>query len=312
MQNEKTNEEWFFVHQKEKTRMKYNLSDKRTIDRLLSEAGFTFKKSLGQNFLTDPSVCPAMAEAAADRDTGVIEIGPGIGVLTAELAEVAKKVVTIELDERLRPILAKTLADYPNVTVLFADAMKLDLAALIAEQFADCKRVTVCANLPYYITSPILMALLERRLPVETITVMVQKEAAERLCAPIPDRAAGAVTLAAAYYAEREILFSVPRESFTPAPKVESAVIRFTVRENPAFPVSDEKLFFRLIRGAFEHRRKTLVNSVSASGVIPKERLCAAIEAVGLSTTVRAEALQMEDFAALTEFFKNGVDNRCL
>ncbi len=281
--------------------MKYDLSNSRTIKQILSEAGFTFKKSLGQNFLTDGSVCPAMAEAAADSNTGVLEIGPGIGVLTAELAEVAKKVVAIELDERLRPVLKKTLEEYKNASVIFSDVMKLDLSALIKEQFSDCDRVAVCANLPYYITSPILMMLLEGHLPINSITVMVQKEAAERLCAEIPGRSVGAVTLAAAYYAEREILFSVPRGSFTPSPNVDSAVIHFTLRPESPVKVADEKKLFRVIRGAFEHRRKTLVNSVSAAGVVSKENLIAALEQVGISPTVRAEELTLEQFAALSE-----------
>ena len=281
--------------------MKYDLSNKRTIEKLLSEAGFTFKKSLGQNFLTDPSVCPAMAEAAADADTGVIEIGPGIGVLTVELAEIAKKVIAVELDERLRPILAKTLEDYPNASVIFSDVLKLDLKKLIEDEFSHCKRVTICANLPYYITSPIIMSLLESRLPVESITVMVQKEAAERLTADIPGRAVGAVTLAAAFYAERELLFGVPRGSFTPSPNVDSAVIQFAVRQTPAAEVRDEKMLFRLIRGAFEHRRKTLVNSVSAAGVVSKQALTEALEKLSIPLTVRAEQLSLEQFAALAD-----------
>ena len=281
--------------------MKYDLSNKRTIEKLLSEAGFTFKKSLGQNFLTDPSVCPAMAEAAADADTGVIEIGPGIGVLTVELAEIAKKVIAVELDERLRPILANTLEDYPNASVIFSDVLKLDLKKLIEDEFSHCKRVTICANLPYYITSPIIMSLLESRLPVESITVMVQKEAAERLTADIPGRAVGAVTLAAAFYAERELLFGVPRGSFTPSPNVDSAVIQFAVRQTPAAEVRDEKMLFRLIRGAFEHRRKTLVNSVSAAGVVSKQALTEALEKLGIPLTVRAEQLSLEQFAALAD-----------
>ena len=281
--------------------MKYDLSNKRTIEKLLSEAGFTFKKSLGQNFLTDPSVCPAMAEAAADADTGGIEIGPGIGVLTVELAEIAKKVIAVELDERLRPILAKTLEDYPNASVIFSDVLKLDLKKLIEDEFSHCKRVTICANLPYYITSPIIMSLLESRLPVESITVMVQKEAAERLTADIPGRAVGAVTLAAAFYAERELLFGVPRGSFTPSPNVDSAVIQFAVRQTPAAEVRDEKMLFRLIRGAFEHRRKTLVNSVSAAGVVSKQALTEALEKLGIPLTVRAEQLSLEQFAALAD-----------
>ena len=281
--------------------MKYDLSNKRTIEKLLSEAGFTFKKSLGQNFLTDPSVCPAMAEAAADSETGVIEIGPGIGVLTVELAEIAKRVIAVELDERLRPILAKTLEDYPNASVIFSDVLKLDLKKLIEEEFKDCKRVTVCANLPYYITSPIIMSLLESRLPVDSITVMVQKEAADRLIAKIPSREVGAVTLAAAFYAEGEFLFDVPRNSFTPAPNVDSAVIQFKIRSSVAAEVGDEKLFFRLIRGAFEHRRKTLVNSVSAAGVVSKENLTAALTELDIPLTIRAEQLTLEQFAKLSD-----------
>ena len=281
--------------------MKYSLSDKRTIDKLLSEAGFTFKKSLGQNFLTDPSVCPEMAAAAADSETGVIEIGPGIGVLTVELAEIAKKVIAVELDERLRPILAKTLADYPNASVIFSDVLKLDLKKLIEEEFKDCKRVTICANLPYYITSPIIMSLLESRLNVESITVMVQKEAAERLCAKIPSREVGAVTLAAAFYAEREFLFGVERECFTPSPNVDSAVIQFKIKQSVDTKVKNEKTLFRLIRGAFEHRRKTLVNSVSASGVVSKEKLTAALNELEIPLTVRAEQLSLEQFAALSD-----------
>ncbi len=281
--------------------MIYNLSDKATIKRILSEAGFTFKKSLGQNFLTDPFVCPEMANAAADSETGVIEIGPGIGVLTVELAKIAKKVIAVELDERLRPILAKTLEDFKNTSVIFSDVLKLDLSEIIEKNFSDCKRVTICANLPYYITSPIIMSLLESRLPVESITVMVQKEAAERLCADIPGRDVGAVTLSAEYYAERKFLFHVPRESFTPSPNVDSAVIQFKLRKEFDVKVSDEKKLFRLIRGAFEHRRKTLVNSVSASLKVPKEAILKSLESLGIASTVRAEQISLEQFAKLSD-----------
>lgn len=292
--------------------MKYDLSDRRTIDRLLNDAGFTFKKSLGQNFLTDSTVCPAMAEASADGDTGVIEIGPGIGVLTVELAQIAKKVIAIELDERLRPILNKTLEDYDNAKVIFSDVLKIDLKKLIEEEFKDCSRVTICANLPYYITSPIIMSLLENRLPVESITVMVQKEAAERLCAEIPSRAVGAVTLAAAFYAERELLFGVPRSSFTPSPNVDSAVIQFKIKKSVAADVKDEKMLFRLIRGAFEHRRKTLVNSVCAAGVVSKEVLSNALNKLNISPTVRAEQLTLEEFALLCDEIINREEpNKC-
>lgn len=282
--------------------MKYNLSQKSTIEKILKNAGFTFKKSLGQNFLTDPFVCPEMAAASADCETGVLEIGPGIGVLTAELCEVAKKVVTIELDERLRPVLAETLSDFDNVKVIFGDAMKLNLHQIIEENFSDCKRVAVCANLPYYITSPIIMMLLESRLPIESITVMIQKEAAERLSADIPSRNAGAVTLSAAFYAESSILFNVGRNSFTPAPNVDSAVIKLNIRKTPPVSVISEKELFKLIRAAFTHRRKTLVNSVSACGIAEKGKILSALESLNLKETARAEELSLEQFAALSDF----------
>lgn len=281
--------------------MKYNLSEKKTIEKLLAKAGFTFKKSLGQNFLTDPFVCPQMAQASADGETGVLEIGPGIGVLTAELGEVAKKVVAVELDERLRPVLAETLADYPNVKVIFGDAMKLDLLKIIKENFADCKRVTVCANLPYYITSPVIMMLLESKLPVESITVMIQKEAADRLCAEIPGRNVGAVTLSAAYYSKGNILFQVGRESFTPVPNVDSTVIRLDIRKEPPVKVKSEKALFNLIKAAFTHRRKTFVNSVSSFGGIQKEKVVSALDALEIKPTVRAEELSLEQFAAISD-----------
>lgn len=281
--------------------MKYNLSDKSTIDRLLSAHQFSFKKSLGQNFLTNPTVCPRMAALAAGPDTGVLEIGPGIGVLTVALAGQAKRVVAIELDERLRPVLAETLAEYQNTEVVFGDALKLDLKSLITEKFADCSRVTVCANLPYYITSPVIMALLEQRLPIESITVMIQKEAAERLCAEIPGRAVGAITLAADYYCERQVQFQVSRGSFTPAPKVDSTVLTLTLRKTPPVLVKDETVLFALIRAAFIHRRKTFVNSVSACGLCPKDRLTAFLQQAGLPPTVRAEQLRFADFGALSD-----------
>ncbi len=277
------------------------LSDQKNIRKILEAGGFTFKKSLGQNFLIDPTVCPAMADAACDGETGVIEIGPGAGVLTAELAKRAKRVVSIELDERLRPVLAKTLAEFNNIELIFADAMKIDLKKVISEHFADCKRVTVCANLPYYITSPIIMMLLESRLPIDSITVMVQKEAAERLCAVVGNRQSGAVTVAVRYYAESEILFSVPRESFLPSPNVDSSVIRLNICENPPIEVSDEKRFFRLVKACFAQRRKTLCNTVSNTMGVSKEKLVSALDQIGLPPTVRGEQLTMEQLAALSE-----------
>lgn len=280
------------------------LSDIKTVEGLLKSAGFSFKKSLGQNFLIDDSVCPRMAKAACDENTGVLEIGPGIGVLTAELSKIAKKVVAIELDERLKKILPKTLADCDNVEVIFGDAMKLDLEKIINEHFADCEKVAVCANLPYYITSPIIMMLLEKKLPIESITVMVQKEAAERLCAEVGSREAGAVTAAVSFYAEKEILFEVSRKSFMPAPNVDSAVIKLNILPEPPIKVTDEKKFFSLVKACFAQRRKTLVNTVSNTLGIEKETLRNALLELGLSDTVRGEALTMEELAKLSEKIK--------
>lgn len=277
------------------------LSDKKSVSRILESGGFTFKKSLGQNFLIDGSVCPAMAEAACDGETGVIEVGPGAGVLTAELAKRAKRVTAIELDGRLRPILEKTLAGFGNASIIFADVMKTDLSALIKERFSDCSRVTVCANLPYYITSPVIMSLLESRLPVESITVMVQKEAAQRLCAEVGSRDAGAVTAAVSYYAESEILFEVPRSSFLPPPKVDSAVIQLKIREKPPVEVLDERFFFKVVKACFAQRRKTLVNTVSSTLGADKEKLRRALADMGLEPTVRGEALSLRQLAGLSD-----------
>ena len=277
-----------------------NLSDINTVRSLLQKNGFTFKKSLGQNFLINPDVCPEMAAAACDKNTGVIEIGPGIGVLTAELSARAKRVVAIELDERLKKILPVTLAECDNVEIIYGDVMKTDLKGLIAEKFADCERVAVCANLPYYITSPIVMGLLESRLPIDSITVMVQKEAAERLCAEVGTRDAGAVSVAVSYYSEPEILFEVKRDSFMPPPKVDSAVIKLNIRNNPPVAVKDEAKFFRLVKASFAQRRKTLVNTLSNTLSIDKEGIKKALSALGLSETVRGERLTLEELAELS------------
>ena len=278
------------------------LTDVSYIRDVLDRHGFHFSKKLGQNFLINPSVCPRMAEACgATPEGGVLEIGPGIGVLTRELAQRAGKVVAIELDDRLPPVLAETLAGLDNVSFIWGDCMKLDLPAVLKEQFGD-RPVAVCANLPYYITSPIVMMLLESRLPVENVTVMVQKEAAQRLCAVPGTREAGAVTLAVQYYAEAETLFGVSRGSFMPAPNVDSAVIRLSIRKEPPCAVADERHMFRLIRAGFNQRRKTLLNSLTAAGH-GKADIAAALKAAGLSPTARAEELTLTDWAALSNAF---------
>ena len=281
-----------------------NLSDVKTIESILKPAGFDFKKSLGQNFLINDAICPAMAEAACDKNTGVLEIGPGIGVLTVELSKAAKRVVAIELDERLRKILPKTLCNCDNVEVIFGDAMKLDLSKIIAEKFSDCQRVCVCANLPYYITSPIIMMLLESRLPIENITVMVQKEAAQRLCAEVGSRESGAITVAVNYYAEPEILFSVNKDSFLPPPKVDSAVIKLNVSKKPPVKVDNEKKFFALVKAAFAQRRKTFVNTVANTTELSKDEIQNALLSLNLSPTVRSEQLKMEELAELSNILK--------
>jgi 16S rRNA (adenine1518-N6/adenine1519-N6)-dimethyltransferase len=276
------------------------LTNISTVREILSRHGFTFSKALGQNFLINPSVCPRMADAAVtDDNTGVLEIGPGIGVLTNELLKRAKKVVAVELDKRLIPVLDETLGEYDNLKVINADVMELDLHRLIAEEFPGM-RVAVCANLPYYITSPILMKLLEERLPIESVTVMVQKEAADRLCAAEGSRDSSAITAAVRYYAEPELLFRVSSGSFMPAPKVDSSVIRLTLREPDCRP-RDEKQMFRVIKAAFAMRRKTVLNSISASMSLDKGELSAILERAGVDPAARAEKLTLCDFAHISD-----------
>ena len=278
------------------------LYDINQIKSLLSQHGFNFSKALGQNFLINPDVCPKMAEMCfeGNDDFGVIEIGPGIGVLTKELCKKAKKVVAIELDKRLLPILDKTLKEFDNIEIISGDAMKLDLKKLIEEKFKGLK-VAVCANRPYYITSPIIMGLLEKQLPLDNITVMVQKEAADRLCAAPGERECGAVSAAVSYYSKPEILFSVDRESFIPAPKVDSSVIRLKIRENAPITPKDEELFFRCVKAAFAQRRKTVLNSLSATLSLNKQELSDALSKNGVSPTLRAEALSMDKLNRLCD-----------
>lgn len=274
------------------------LSDIGTIKDILSRHGFTFSKALGQNFLINPSVCPRMASCSgAGKGVGVIEVGPGIGVLTNELCQLADKVVAVELDKRLLPVLDETLAEYDNVKVVNADVLEIDLNQLIKDEF-DGLEVVVCANLPYYITSPVIMKLLEDRLPISAVTVMVQKEAAQRICAEVGSRMSGAVTVSVNYYAKPQMLFGVSAGSFMPAPKVDSAVIRLDILKEP--PVqADEGLFFAVVRAAFSQRRKVISNSLSAGLGKSKEEILAVLEAANVLPTARAEKLSLEDFAAI-------------
>lgn len=274
------------------------LSDIGTIKDILTRHGFTFSKALGQNFLINPSVCPRMAElSGAGVGVGVIEIGPGIGVLTNELCRLAEKVVAVELDKRLLPVLDETLAEYDNVRIIHADVLELDLHQLIEDEFAGME-VVVCANLPYYITSPVVMKLLEDRLPITAVTVMVQKEAAQRICAEVGSRMSGAVTVSVNYYAKPQLLFGVSAGSFMPAPKVDSAVIRLDILKEP--PVqADEQTFFAVVRAAFSQRRKVIANSLSAGLGMSKEDILTVLETAGVEPTARAEKLRLTDFAAI-------------
>lgn len=283
------------------------LSNIGVIKDVMQRHGFTFSKALGQNFLVNPSVCPRIAEMGnARKSFGVIEIGTGVGVLTNELAKRADKVVAIEIDERLIPVLEETLAEHDNVKVINADVMKVDLHKLIEEEF-DGLEVAVCANLPYYITSPILMMLLEERLRIRSVTVMVQKEAGARLCAPVGSRDMGAVTVAVNYFSKPKILFNVSRGSFMPAPNVDSCVVRFDINEQTPSGVTDEAFFFKMVKAAFSQRRKTLVNSVSSGLGADKAIVVKAAEDSGLPSNVRPEQLSMEQLIAFSEQLKGRI-----
>ena len=277
-----------------------NLTDINVIRGLCERHGFSFSKSLGQNFLINPSVCPKIAEMGnAKKGFGVIEIGTGFGVLTKELALRADKVVAVEIDSRLLPVLDETLSELDNIRIINADVLKTDLHQVIKEEF-EGPDVAVCANLPYYITSPVIMYLLEQRLPVKTITVMVQKEAAVRLCALPGTRECGAVSYAIRYYCDPKILFNVSRGSFMPAPNVDSCVIRLDVNSSPAVETADEAFFFKVIKAAFSQRRKTLANSLSSSLKADKSIITAAVEKAGLRADIRPEKLTLEEMAAVS------------
>ena len=282
------------------------LTERKTKE-ILQEQGFRFQKRYGQNFLLDAKVPERIVEAAGiDEESRVLEIGPGIGTLTQYLACYAKQVLAIEIDRNLFPILGKTLADWDNVEVVEGDVMKLDLPSLLAEKLAG-GAIRVVANLPYYITTSILMKLLEENLPVESITVMVQKEVADRMCAVAGDPDYGAFSLAVRYYSEPEICVNVPPNCFIPRPKVGSAVIRLTVRpESQRLKVSDPGQMFRIIRAAFGQRRKMMRNALENSQDLSytREEIRSAIAAGGFPETIRGEALNLEDFARLTDILE--------
>ena len=275
-----------------------NLCDRNDIQNLLARHGFRFAKSLGQNFLIEDWVPRDIAEACiADKQTGVLEIGPGIGPLTQQLAMRAAKVVSVELDRRLYPILAETMADFDNFTLVPGDIMKCDLKALVAEHF-DGLRPILCANLPYQITTPVLTACVESGC-FDSLTVLIQKEVAQRICAKPGTADYGAFTLLMQYYTEPELLFTVPNTCFLPAPKVTSAVIHCPVRKAPPVEVVSEAALWRTVRAGFALRRKTLVNSLQTGWNLPKEQLTQILTDCGLRPDIRGERLSLEDYARL-------------
>ena len=283
------------------------LTDLSVIRALCEKYDFALSKGFGQNFIINPGIPTKIVEASGvGKRYGVIEIGPGIGVLTKELAKRAAKVVSIEVDERLPPLLAETMAGVDNFKLVLQDVLKVDLKALIAEEFPGMP-VAVCANLPYYITSPIVMKLLGDRLPIESLTVMVQKEAADRLAAVPGTRASSAISCAVNYYATSKLMFTAAPGSFYPAPKVTSAVIRLDVREKPSVtvPNGDEAAFFALIRAAFSQRRKTAANAIANGLHLPKAQVISALQAAGLDERSRPEQLTLENYCALQTALAN-------
>ena len=279
-----------------------NLCDIKTVKQVMGMFHLTFRKEFGQNFLTDRSVVEDIADACCqDANSTILEIGPGMGTLTYELALRHKSVVALEIDRGLIPVLDYTLGEFDNVTVHNEDVMQADLEALLAPAFAEGP-VSVCANLPYYITSPILMKLLECGLPFDYITVMIQKEVADRLCSPAGGKDYGAITAVLSYYGEAEKLFVVPADKFIPAPKVDSAVIRIRLYKERPYHPRDEALMFRTIKAAFAQRRKTLSNALSAGfSELSKEQINAIIADCGFEPTIRGERLDIAEFVELSD-----------
>ena len=277
-----------------------DLTNIQTVKTIMEKHGFRFSKKLGQNFIINPSVCPKIAEMGnAAPGYGILEIGTGVGVLTHELAKRAEKVCAVEVDDRLLPILEETVGEHKNLHIIHSDILECDLNKLFEEEFAGLK-VAVCANLPYYITTPILMYLLESNADIDTITVMVQKEVADKLEAKVGTRESGAITVALNYYGTVEKLFSVSRGSFMPAPNVDSAVIQIRTGRQWREKVNDPKHFFRMVRAGFQQRRKTLVNALSGIMGYNKAELTEILKNIGLSETVRIEALSMEELCKLS------------
>ncbi len=276
-----------------------DLTSPRTIRDIQDKFGFTFKKGLGQNFLTSQTVLDNIVEAA-EIDGGAIEIGPGFGVLTSALARNSDKVVTIEIDERLLAVLEYTLSEFDNVKIINGDILKLDIKKIIHEEFGD-KKISVAANLPYYITTPIIAKLLEERLPIKNIVVMVQKEVAHRMAAKPSSKDYGAITVLCQYFAEPSVVTPVPASLFVPPPKVDSAVLKLKILDEPSVKVKDEKTFFKVVKAAFAQRRKTLLNCLCASFPIPKAEMSCMLESMDINPSRRGETLSLDEFAKISD-----------
>lgn len=291
--------------------MKDIATPSRTKD-ILARHGFSFKKSLGQNFLIDPNILHRITETAGlTKETGVIEIGPGIGALTENLARAAGKVVAFEIDQRLLPILDETLAPYDNVKVINEDVLKADVKTVVEQEFAGFERLMVVANLPYYVTTPIIMKLLEDKIPVNGFVVMLQKEVGDRISAKPSSKEYGSLSIAVQYYTEASIAFIVPKTVFMPPPNVDSAIIKLAVREQPAVQVENEDFFFQVTRTSFAQRRKTILNNLVnglPGGKEKKDHLLAALEEAEIDPSRRGETLSLDEFARLTQALEaNGI-----
>lgn len=278
------------------------LTSPKVIKQIAEQFDFGFSKGLGQNFLLDPQVLDKIADAA-DIDDGVLEVGPGFGVLTKRLCETGKKVVSVEIDKRLIPVLDYTLAEFDNVKIIEKDILKTDVKALIDEEF-DGKRISVAANLPYYITTPIITKLIEEKLPIKNIVVMVQKEVAERIAAKPGKKDYGAISVLCQYYTNPRLVTIVPKGSFYPAPKVDSAVLCMEVQDKPNVEVQDEKLFFKVVKAAFAQRRKTLLNCLSSGFSCSKDALTEILTGIEIEPTVRGEKLGLLEFAKIADALK--------
>lgn len=272
---------------------------------ILEKYGFSFKKSLGQNFLIDTNILRRIVDFAEfGENSGAIEIGPGIGALTEQLARSSKKVVAFEIDQRLLPILAETLSPYENVKVIHKDVLEADVQAVMAEEFVNIDDIMVVANLPYYVTTPIIMKLLEDQLPIRGIVCMLQKEVADRISASPGTKEYGSLSIAVQYYTKAETVMIVPKTVFVPQPNVDSAVIRLTRRDKPAVTVKDENFFFQVTRSSFAQRRKTLLNNLTSQlpeGKQKKEEILKALAAAGIEPSRRGETLSLEEFGRLSD-----------